>query len=598
MIPRFKPRLGRKEFKAAFSFFSKNDVQRFEEDFAALMGQKYAIAFPYGRTGTVYLLKALGLKNREIICPAYTCVVVPHAVVYSGNVPVFVDCAPNEFNMDLDKVEAAITDKTGAIIATSIFGYPVDLDKLSRIKKKYPHVHIIQDCAHSFAAEWKGRAVQKEGCAAVFGLNISKLLTSVFGGMITTDDPGLYAEMQRLWHRDQKCASWTKSMKRLLYFLTVFPTFWGPVYGIINRLERAGLLQRFVKYYDPFRIDMPDDYLEQMTQLEARVGRANIASYGKIIGDRRRIVDGYFEMQNSVEIGDVYPPRVNGATYSHFVVQVKNRGEWGRWGIKHGIQFGFLIDYCIPEMPAYGNHSSHEFPISSAYAKGCVNIPIWRDCKQYIQEKQRGVMRQTAQMLESCPMGEMRFAQADDIGKITALHLQSLPRDLLPRLGRKILSRYYSEFICENRVAVYCIDNEIIGFLALGTNAISPSVILEGSYLIAIGRIVFQPSVWGQVIWHIIGAKAPDELPEISFIAVDYGHRSCGIGSQLISWICQHLAHRGFEQIKVKTETKNKRSNRFYQRNGFNFNAIERRYGRHFNVYTRCVFVDNAPPDL
>ena len=63
------------------------------------MGKKHAIFFPYGRTGLLFLLEALGISDQEIICPAYTCVVVPHAIVLSRNEPVFVDSNPDTFNL-------------------------------------------------------------------------------------------------------------------------------------------------------------------------------------------------------------------------------------------------------------------------------------------------------------------------------------------------------------------------------------------------------------------------------------------------------------------------------------------------------------------
>ncbi len=122
-------------------------MDEFESAFARLVGQAEAIAFPYGRTALLILFDALGISGREVILPAYTCVVVAHAVVLSGNTPVFVDSEAGGFNMDLDKAAAAITPQTGAILATSIHGYPVNLDKLEAIMAAHPHVAVIQDCA-------------------------------------------------------------------------------------------------------------------------------------------------------------------------------------------------------------------------------------------------------------------------------------------------------------------------------------------------------------------------------------------------------------------------------------------------------------------
>ena len=376
MIPRLKPTLGVKELSAALRVPAKDDVIRFEQNFAKLMDQGYALAFPYGRTGLLFLLKALGIEDQEIICPAYTCVVVPHAIKFSGNTPVFVDCESDGFNMDLDLVGKAISKKTGAIVATSIFGYPVNLDKLDEIREKFPKVHIIQDCAHSFAARWRDRPVQKEGIAAVFGLNISKLLTSIFGGMITTDDYTVYNKLKQLRDNNLNPASWKKSIRRLIYLIAVYLSFTKGSYGVINRLERAGILDQFVKYYDETTINMPDDYLAAMTNVEARVGMANIERYEDIINNRVAAATHYFNVLRDYP-GLELPPRVSGATYSHFVGRVTNRAGWLQKGLKDGLQFGWLIEYCIPMMTPYGASPGDKFPVSARYAKTTINLPVW-----------------------------------------------------------------------------------------------------------------------------------------------------------------------------------------------------------------------------
>ena len=161
MIPRLKPAIGWGELKAAFSISRTSDVPRFEKAFSELAGQKHAIAFPYGRTALVGILRALKLSEAEILCPSYTCVVVQHAIVTSGNIPVFIDSDPIDFNMNLDLVDQAITKNTKAIVVTSLFGYPVKLDLIDRIRKRHPDLIIIQDCAHSFFCEENARPVHR-----------------------------------------------------------------------------------------------------------------------------------------------------------------------------------------------------------------------------------------------------------------------------------------------------------------------------------------------------------------------------------------------------------------------------------------------------
>jgi perosamine synthetase len=376
MIPRLKPYLGISELAAALRMPHADDVEQFEASFAARMAQKYALAFPYGRVGLMLLLEALGLKDREIICPAYTCVVVAHAITFSGNRPVFIDCQQGGFNMDLDQAERAITQKTGAIIATSLFGYPVDLDRLDEIRRRHPGVAIIQDCAHSYSASWKGRPVQTEGIAALFGLNISKTITSVFGGMITTSDERLYTALRGLRSARLEAPGLIKSLDRLAYLLAVYPAFCGPVYAMINTMERSGLIDNFVRYYDPATIDMPADHLKHMTGIEARVGKANLGRYDQIIDKRREAASCYFEhLAGKKDFG--LPPAVEGSTYSHFVVQVPERRAVLCRALRRGVQLGELIEYSIPEMKSYGGAPPDAFPRAAGFARHSINLPVW-----------------------------------------------------------------------------------------------------------------------------------------------------------------------------------------------------------------------------
>ena len=186
MIPRFKPYLGKEELLAAITP-DKSAVEKFETEFARTFEAKYALAFPYGRSALWALFKAMDIHDAEIIMPAYTCVVVAHAIVLSGNTPRFVDITLHDYNMDLNQVAEAICGKTQAIIATHLFGYPLDIDQLGEIVREAEHrfghkIWVIQDCAHSFGAQWKGKQVCGAGDAALFGLNISKMITSIFGG--------------------------------------------------------------------------------------------------------------------------------------------------------------------------------------------------------------------------------------------------------------------------------------------------------------------------------------------------------------------------------------------------------------------------------
>ena len=186
MIPRLKPYLSKDELVATLDRQTET-VTRFEEAFARAFEAGDAIAFPYGRSALWAFFNACNIVNAEIIMPAYTCVVVAHAIVLSRNIPRFVDITLFDYNSNLDQLEAAMNERTRAVVATHLFGYPLDVDQLNAIVRnaeaRYGQkIWIIQDCAHSFGARWQGKLVCNEGDAALFGLNISKTITSIFGG--------------------------------------------------------------------------------------------------------------------------------------------------------------------------------------------------------------------------------------------------------------------------------------------------------------------------------------------------------------------------------------------------------------------------------
>ncbi len=379
MIPRFRPYVAGSEIRAALRVPGAGDVEDFERAFASAADQRHAVAFPYGRTALSLFLEALRLKDKEIICPAYTCVVVAHAIVMSGNRPVFVDAQGGDCNMDLGAAARLINERTGAIIPTSLFGHPVDLEELKRIRAAYPHVAILQDCGHSCMAQWRGEPVHRAGTAAMFALNVSKVMTSIFGGMLTTDDGELADRLREIRARRLAPATVMKGLGRLVYLAASIMAFSRPAYGLTNRLERVGVLDRFVKYYDPGTIDMPGDWLVGMAPVEARVGMVQLGKYRGMIEARRRYASYYRERLAPLS-GIRFPdlPDEDGATFSQIVGFVQDRGAVMERARQGGVQLGEIVEYSIPDMPAYRPYTmeGQRWPKTRFFAQHVINLPV------------------------------------------------------------------------------------------------------------------------------------------------------------------------------------------------------------------------------
>ena len=373
MIPRLRPNISKDEFESII--FGKTSVADFEIEFANFTKQRNAIAFPYGRTALYILLKALNLKSREIILPAYTCVVVPHAIVASGNKPIFVDCNQNDPNMNLDLVQENISENTKAIIVTSIFGNPINLEKLNKIREKNPELYVIQDCAHSFLTRSENQDTHKQGIAAFFGLNFGKMITSIFGGMITTDDDKLASLIRQ--KRDQLLRSddGLKSIKRMIYFFLANASLSPLFYKFTYKIKEKGLIDNFVKYYDEEKIDMPSDFLQHMTSTEAKVGIKQIRKYKKIVHRREKLAILYNEsLKDCTNI--ILPKITSGSTYTYYSPRVRNRKEVIYLMSKKDIELGHVIEYSIPYMKSYSSSFDKIYPNSLDYANSVINLPM------------------------------------------------------------------------------------------------------------------------------------------------------------------------------------------------------------------------------
>ena len=384
MIPRFSPWTGWEEVAALFDG-SPGGVEKFESRFAEKFGCREGLAFSYGRSALWAFFSAMGFERKEVVMPAYTCTVVANAVVLSGNIPRFVDIRKEGYNMDLEATEAAINGDTRAIVATHLFGYPIDLERLREIvsvaEKKHGHkIWVVQDCAHSFGARLGGKLVTAAPDVAIFGLNISKIMTSVFGGMLITNNEEVMGRLRR-WCNENFCKPGpVKSLRRAAYIALASAAFRSPFYGLVYWLQNGtSLLKGMAEgYHLDDRIEFPPDWREFLTPFEARVGLVQLAKYPENIRRRRENAAFYRKILAGIP-GIRVLPDLPGATYSHFPVRVgsEKRNRIVDALARADVQLGVLIDYTVPGFPSYAPYADgRAFPESEACARSLLNFPV------------------------------------------------------------------------------------------------------------------------------------------------------------------------------------------------------------------------------
>jgi len=172
---------------------SGRKVAEFEKKFAAFQDAKYGVCVTNGTAALEVALRAVGVRpGDEVIVPPYTFIASASSVLTIGGIPVFVDIDPETYNLDPPKIEAAITEKTKAIMAVHIGGGPADMDAIAAVAKKHG-LRVVEDAAQAHGAAWNGRRVGAIGDVGTFSFQSSKNLTAGEGGYVVTNDPEVYS---------------------------------------------------------------------------------------------------------------------------------------------------------------------------------------------------------------------------------------------------------------------------------------------------------------------------------------------------------------------------------------------------------------------
>jgi len=189
----------REELKSAFeeildssAFINGPPVKRFEEELAAHVGVSRAIGVSSGTDALLVAMMALGVKpGDEVITSPYTFFSTAGCVARLGARPVFVDIEPDGFNLDIEKIEAAVTDRTVGIVPVHLFGQCAHMDAIGRIAKARG-LWVMEDAAQSIGAELDGRPAGTWGTVGTFSFFPAKNLGALGdGGAAVTDDGDL-----------------------------------------------------------------------------------------------------------------------------------------------------------------------------------------------------------------------------------------------------------------------------------------------------------------------------------------------------------------------------------------------------------------------
>jgi dTDP-4-amino-4,6-dideoxygalactose transaminase len=188
-----------REVLASGRFILGPNVTALEQEVAAYLGVKHAVALASGTDALHLALRAAGIgAGDEVITTPFTFIATAEACSYVGATPVFVDIEPGSFNIDPASVAAAVTRRTRAILPVHLYGQPADMDALGDIARRHG-LKLIEDCAQSFGARYRGKQTGSMSDAGCFSFYPSKNLGAYGdGGMTVTDDDELATTLRVL----------------------------------------------------------------------------------------------------------------------------------------------------------------------------------------------------------------------------------------------------------------------------------------------------------------------------------------------------------------------------------------------------------------
>ncbi|MFZ1322519.1 MAG: DegT/DnrJ/EryC1/StrS family aminotransferase [Ignavibacteria bacterium] len=331
------------------SFILGKAVSEFEEAFANAHDAKHCIAVSSGTDANHLALWATGIGNcDEVIIPANTFIATAWGATLCGAVPVFADCHHESYNIDPEKIEEKITEKTKAIVAVHLYGQTADIDALKDISQRH-NILLIEDAAQAHLAEYKGKKAGSLSSVASFSFYPGKNLGAFGeGGAVTTNDDDLARKVRML--RDHG------SEKK----------YHHEYYGHNYRMEA---IQGAV-------LNLKLKHLEKWTE------------------KRRAAADKYFELLNDIE--QVKLPLEMGYgkhVYHLYVIQYAERDKLQNYLNSCGIGTGLHYPVPLHQQKCFSNlkYNRSDFPVTEKLASDCLSLPMFPDitCEQieYVCDK-------------------------------------------------------------------------------------------------------------------------------------------------------------------------------------------------------------------
>jgi dTDP-4-amino-4,6-dideoxygalactose transaminase len=319
-------------------------TSRFEQQVASRLGVRYAVALANCTSGLILALKALKVKG-EVIVPSFTFAASVHAIVWAGCTPVFCDCEPNTYTLDVSQAEGLIRENTGALMPVYTYGLPPDIDALEKLAERH-RLPLIYDAAQALGARYKDSLTGGFGRCELFSLSPSKAVSAIEGGLLTTNEAGLATKIKKM--RDYGKGEDGYDM------------------------EYVGLSAR-------------------MSELHALVGLKNLENLDRLRERRDQLISLYKqELTGLPEIAFQHIPAERQPSGNYLVIFVSERGQFSRDYLcetlrDKGVETKMYFYPPVHLQSAYSAYKARyqaRLPVTESAARSCLALPLYADLGQ------------------------------------------------------------------------------------------------------------------------------------------------------------------------------------------------------------------------
>lgn len=353
-------------------------IAAYEQAFAWVIGTQYAYSFAHGRVGLYGILRGLGIGPKdEVLLQVPTHIVVANAIRYTGARPVYVDCQPDTYNMDLEHAERQITARTKAIVLQHTFGIPADMDAALALAQRHS-LDVIEDCVHALGSTYDGRQVGSFGRAAFFSSEETKTISTTMGGMVVTNDPVLAKRIQLFQASCVWPPKWLVTryvLKLIAYHLLTEPHVHRYTRAAYELLGQRQPLPRPTGQ-DELQGARPANYERRLSNVQAALGLRQLHRLDANVAHRRAIATTYTTQLGLAGFSVPQPPAKAAPAYVRYPVWVEDRDVALRAAAQHALLGSWFT--CVLEeahSPAYGNYEMGSCPRAEEVVNHLVNLP-------------------------------------------------------------------------------------------------------------------------------------------------------------------------------------------------------------------------------